>query len=408
MKLPHLHPERKLVCSMKDNITKLLGLEDVIVKNIEENEREIEIYIELPRKAHECPCCGRKTDSIHDYRMQRIRDCPAFGKPVYLFLRKRRYICRECGKRFYERNSFLPRYYRRTQREIIAIINSFRELVSAKHISVEHGISVSTALRYFDLVSYGTLKLPRVLSMDEFRGNAGGEKFQTILTDAENHKVLDILPNRKSHDLIKFLLKFPREERLKVEYVVMDMSTTFYGVAQTCFPQATIVADRYHVVRQAAWAMENVRKDRQKKLSPEWRRYFKRSRYLLNKAPERLSEEESDKLRVLLGISTDLECAYKLKNGFRELMRSPDSNTGKRLLADWVYFAESSGLKEFSSCTKAIHNWSSEILASFDCPYSNGYTEGCNNKTKVLKRVCFGVRSFARLRNRILHCAGGT
>lgn len=408
MKLLHPHPERKLVCSMKDNITKLLGLEDVIVKKIEEAESEIEISIELPRKAHECPCCGGKTDRIHDYRRQRIRDCQAFGKPVYLSLKKRRYICRECGKRFYERNGFLPRYHRRTQREIAAIISGFRELVSAKHISVEHGISVNTALRYFDLVSYGTCKLPRVLSMDEFKGNADGEKFQTILTDAENHKVLDILPNRKSHDLIEFFLKFPREERLKVEYVVMDMSTIFYSVAQTCFPKATVVADRYHVVRQAAWAMENVRKDRQKKLSPEWRRYCKRSRYLLNKAPEKLSEEESDKLRVLLGISTDLEYAYKLKNSFRELMRSPDSNTGKRLLADWVYFAESSGLKEFSSCTKAVHNWSGEILASFDCPYSNGYTEGCNNKTKVLKRVCFGVRSFARLRNRILLCAAGT
>ena len=145
--------------------------------------------------------------------------------------------------------------------------------------------------------------------------------------------------------------------------------------------------------------MENVRKDRQKKLSPEWRRYCKRSRYLLNKAPEKLSEEESDKLRVLLGISSDLEYAYKLKNGFRELMRSPDSITGKRLLADWVCFAEASGLKAFSSCTKAVHNWSCEIFASFDCPYSNGYTEGCNNKTMVLKRVCFGMRSFACLRN---------
>ena len=220
MKLPH--PHRKEACMLY--------------------ERELEIYIELPLKSHECPCCGRKTDRIHDYRIQRIRDCPAFGKPVYLFLKKRRYVCRECGKRFYEKTGFLPRYYRRTQREIVAIISSFRELVSAKHISTEHGISVSTELRYFNLVSYGTFKLPRVLSMDEFKGNAGGEKFQTILTDAENHKVLDILPSRKSHDLIKFFLKFPREEGLKVEYVVIDMSTVFYIVAQTCFPKATVVA----------------------------------------------------------------------------------------------------------------------------------------------------------------------
>lgn len=390
---------------MKDNISKLLGLEDVIVKNVEENEKELEIEIELPRKAHKCPCCGSETDRIHDYRRQRIRDCSAFGRPVCLSLRKRRYVCRECGKRFYENNTFLPRYYRRTQREIIAIIDSFRELVSAKHISVEHGISVSTALRYFDLVSYGALKLPKVLSMDEFKGNAGGEKFQTILTDAENHKVLDILPNRKSHDLINFFLKYPREDRLKVEYVVMDMSSIYYNVAQTCFPNATIVADRYHVVRQATWAMENVRKDRQKKLSPEWRKYCKRSRYLLNKAPENLSEEDKDKLRVILGTSSDLEHAYTLKNNFRELMHSPDSSTGKTLLAEWICLAEASGLKEFSACTRAAHNWSSEILASFDCPYSNGFTEGCNNKTKVLKRVCFGMRNFTRFRNRILHCS---
>ena len=90
--------------------------------------------------------------------------------------------------------------------------------------------------------------------------------------------------------------------------------------------------------------------------------------------PKKLSEEVSDKLRVILGISSDLEYAYKLKNDLRELMRSCDYNAGKRLLADWVYFAESSGLKEFSSCAKAIHNWSNEILASFDCPNSNGYT----------------------------------
>jgi transposase len=38
-----------------------------------------------------------------------------------------------------------------------------------------------------------------------------------------------------------------------------------------------------------------------------------------------------------------------------------------------------------------------------DVPWSNGFTEGCNNKIKVLKRICFGVRNFRRFRNRILH-----
>ena len=72
--------------------------------------------------------------------------------------------------------------------------------------------------------------------------------------------------------MIQYFLKFPRKERLKVQYVVMDMSSLFYGVAKACFPNAKIVADRYHVVCQANWAMENVRKRVQKTLSAEWRK----------------------------------------------------------------------------------------------------------------------------------------
>jgi transposase len=73
------------------------------------------------------------------------------------------------------------------------------------------------------------------------------------------------------------------------------------------------------------------------------------------------------------------------------------------LLSQWLLDAENSGLSEFRSCITAYQNWSEEILNSLDVPWSNGFTEGCNNKTKVLKRVCFGVRNFARFRNRILH-----
>lgn len=393
---------------MKDNTTTLLGLKDVIVKNVEETAESIHIEIELSRHPHKCPCCGKTTDRIHDYRRQIVKDSSAFGKQVYLHLRKRRYVCTQCGKSFHEFNSFLPRYYRSTQRKILNVIHSFRETVSAAHIAKENDISVSTAIRYFKLVQYGSYTLPRVLSLDEFKGNAEGEKFQTIITDAEHHIVLDVFKNRKSSDLIQYFLRFPRKERLKVQYVVMDMSSLFYGVAKTCFPNAKIVADRYHVVRQANWAMENVRKRVQKTLSVEWRKYFKRSRFLLYKNPVKLSPDEKDRLRVILGISSDLEYAYILKNSFAELMHSDSSTIGKQRLSEWVYTAESARLKEFDACTKAVHNWSDEILNSFDCVYTNGFTEGCNNKIKVIKRVSFGVRNFDYFRNRILHCTSLT
>jgi len=85
---------------------KLLGLEEVLIKKVFNNTKTLSIMIELPRKIHICPCCQNKTDKIHDYRNQVIKDIPAFGKPTILILRKRRYICPDCGKRFFEKNTW--------------------------------------------------------------------------------------------------------------------------------------------------------------------------------------------------------------------------------------------------------------------------------------------------------------
>lgn len=387
----------------EDNTAKLLGLEDVIVKNVWDEGQEKHIKIELPRRRHNCPCCGAETDQIHDYRIQKIRDISSFGKNVYLHLRKRRYVCNSCGKRFYEENSFLPRYHRMTGRKNARIIEDFRDTVSASYIAKKHNISVSTALRYFNLVSYSCKKLPEVLSIDEFKGDTDGEKYQTILTDSRNRKIMDILPNRKESDLICYFRQFKNREEVK--YFIMDMNPHFREVAEICFPKATIVIDRYHVTRQVIWALERVRKEVQKHLSVEWRRFCKHYKALLNKPPQKLTDEERQKLRIILGLSTRLEQAYYLKNDFLFLMHSPNSELAEELLSDWIVRAESAHLPEFYECTRAIHNWSKYILNSFDVPYTNGYTEGCNNKTKVLKRVSYGVRNFARFRNRILHCA---
>jgi transposase len=380
----------------------LLNLEDAIITKVKNTEDAVHIFLELPRRKHRCPCCGTATDRIHDYREQIVRDTP-LGRDTYLHLRKRRYRCLACGKRFFEENHFLPRYYRVTNRLVAAVLNEFRGLSSATRIAKRYNISVNTALRYFDQISYGQKALPQVLSIDEFKGNTNGEKYQTIVTDPENHKVLDILPNRFEGDLIRYFRQFP--ERTQVEYFVTDMNPHFKAVAKACFPQAKIIADRYHVTRQVIWAMERVRKAEQNRLSKEFRRYFKRSRGLLNKSISKLSEEDMDRLTIMFQISPRLATAYRLKNKFLEIMHTNSSEAARPMLADWLYEVENLGLDEFNSCVTAYRNWATEILNSLDVPWSNGFTEGCNNKTKVLKRVSFGVQRFDRFRNRILHCA---
>ena len=104
--------------------------------------------------------------------------------------------------------------------------------------------------------------LPEVLSIDEFKGNAGGEKFQAIFTDLVHHKVLDILPSRTQTRIAEYIRSF--KNRKQVKYFIMDMNRAYLDVALTYLPNATIVIDKFHVVRYITWALENVRKRIQK------------------------------------------------------------------------------------------------------------------------------------------------
>ena len=384
----------------QDYTVKLLNLEDVIITNVENISEQLHISIELPRRKHICPVCGAQTDRVHDYRMQTIKDIP-LARGTFLHLRKRRYRC-SCGKRFFEKNTFLPRYYRVTSRLVTEIIFAFKKVVSAKEIGCRYHVSAVTAMRYFKLFNKKLTRLPEVISLDEFKGNSGGQKYNSIVVDPKEKKVLDILPNRFESDLVRYFSQFTNKKDVKC--FVCDMNPHFRQVAKICFPNAAVVADKYHVIRQAYWAMEKVRKNEQSKLPDRHRKYFKRSRNLLMKRPEKLTEEEMDRLALMFEMAPRLADAYRLKNEFLTVIRSKSSDEGKQRLADWLFSVEVMDLPEFYDCANAYRNWFQEILNSMDVPWTNGYIEGCNNKTKVLKRVSYGMRNFNNFRKRILFC----
>ena len=385
---------------MKDYTAEFLNLEDVIITNVENISDQLHISIELPRRKHICPCCGAVTDRVHDYRMQVIKDVP-MARDTFLHLRKRRYRC-TCGKRFFERNTFLPRYYRVTSRLVTEIIFAFKKVVSAKEIGCRFNVSGITAMRYFQYYNHKPTVLPEVISLDEFKGNSGGQKYNSIVADPSGRKVLDILPDRFENNLVKYFSQF--KSKSNVKYFVCDMNPHFRQVAKICFPQATIVADKYHVIRQAYWAMERVRKNEQNKLPKRHRKYFKKSRHLLTKPMEKLTDDEMYQLALMFEIAPRLADAYRIKNDFLSVIRSKSAVEGKKALADWLLSVEVMDLPEFHDCSKAHHNWFNEIINSLDVPWTNGFIEGCNNKTKVLKRVSYGMRNFNNFRKRILFC----
>lgn len=385
----------------RDCIGKLLQLKDVIVTNIECSGRDIHIHLRMEQRLHYCPVCGTITGKVHDYRTQIVRDVSICGYNTILHLRKRRHVCPDCGKRFDEHIDFLPRYRQFTNRVNLQVHRQLKECRSIKSIAKDNNMSPPTAAKLVNEIDFKTRNLPEVLAIDEFKGNAEGEKFQCILADPKNRRIVDVLPTRR-HEMIRhYLLGY--NNRKDVRFVVMDMTGGYRKLMKELFPQAKIIVDKYHYVRQITYAIERVRVEEQKRLSGTWRRYFKKSKYLLLKDTERLTTEDRIQLENLFRISEPLRKAYALKQQFEYVKASTSCEEAAKRLSKWILDAQSSKLIDFMKVSLTYQNWSKEILNSFEYPYTNGYIEGCNNRIKVLKRVSFGMPRFARFRRRIMH-----
>ena len=390
--------------SGKEYTTELLKLEDAQIERMEETEEEIILQISLKRKMHNCPRCKAETDQVHDYRIRAVRDLSIRGKPLKLLYRRRRYFCPSCGKRFSEACAFLGKYQRFTYQVTERIMQLLHHRWSMKDIARDTRTSVSGVARCLALYPQGKPReLPRVLSFDEFKGNANGERFQCILTAPEERRILDILPDRRGSTIQSYLRSF--SNRQDVQYVVMDMNQGYRDIARAFFPQAKIVIDRFHVARYCTWAMDDVRRAVQKHLLPASRKHFKRSRRLLIARRALLSEEDRAAVDVMLHFSERLYQAYALKELFFQFMDAKSSSTAAELLSKWFDAYDRLQLPEFSPCRRMLKNWKPYILNAFDCPYSNAFTEGCNNAIKALKRVAFGFRHFSNFRARILQAS---
>ncbi len=402
LKLNH-HKIIKGVKQVQNNITTLLlGIQDVEVTAVLEERRLITIDCK-PVHDRVCPHCGSTHAWVHDHREQVLRDAPMRRKHVLLRVKKTRYDCKDCGARFEAPLSFAAKGKQMTKRLIAYVVDAFRDIRSVSELAREVGISTTSIFRIVACLFVPRQRLPRVFCIDEFKGDSGGSKYQTTLADGEAHRIIDILPTRYGKDLAAYFSSIDRAERRGVEIFVSDMCGTFKGVRETFFPQSTHVIDRYHFIRQVHWALENVRKREQKRMTATERKWFKRSRSLLKKPAKDLTEAEKSLVATMLEKSDAIRTAYVLKEGFYTYVLSQkDKETASVALSKWMEEAKKGGQREWRYCLRAYTNWFEEITNSFDYPWSNGYVEGTHNKIKTVKRVAFGMQNFHHFRTKLL------
>ena len=95
------------------------------------------------------------------------------------------------------------------------------------------------------------------MSWDEFGFKKGDLVF--IAQNYETNELITILDNRRQTTIRNYFLKYPLEDRQKVQFITMDMSGAYIPLARRLFPNAKIVLDRFHIIQHLGRAFLKTR-----------------------------------------------------------------------------------------------------------------------------------------------------
>jgi transposase len=336
-----------------------------------------------------------------------VKDSPLRGRHVALHVRKRRFSCRNCNKVFTEPVPGVRKGARCTERYCRSLLWACEHFSDLKAVRDTYRCSYAflyqTLYRHLELERRKRLyPWPKTVGIDEhfFRRNRllGVRDFVSVIVDFKGRRVMEVVDGKRSIDLETALADIPGREN--VHWVVLDMCDPFRNFARGFFPNAKLVADKFHVLRLLSPAINR----RRKEITGD-RRSLPVRRLLLRNGFD-LTHAQRWALRTWLARYPELRELYEYKEALHAFYRMRGGERAKRALTVLTDRMASSALPEIQTLRRTLMRWRREVLGYFWCRLTNGPTEGFNNKAKVVKRRGYGYRSFRNYRLRLLNaCA---
>ena len=417
-----------------NEVKKLLGLEDKNMKILSVEEEKAKgktikiVNVISTNEKVKCPICNKYTRSVHDYlKPINSKYLKMAEYECYLRIKRKRFICRKCNKRIIEDVGIISKGRNisnaleiKIRKDLLKTCYSIKDIAENNNVSPDKVRNI--LLEVMNDYPENVKTLPDVISFDEFKADTDEGKYAFIMNDPIGKRTLDILPNRKKDYLISYFTKV--ENRSNVKYVISDMYEPYLLVTKAMFKNAKYVVDRFHYIEYVMNAVDEIRIRLQKTFgynSKEYkllknkknvsllRKYYNDINwYVYTKRYEHGRQVEKlpiDILNELLNIDDELNRGYQLKELFLDIIRhdlTPEE--AKVELGNWIDLCNGSNINEFIEASKTINNWLEYICNSFiDKRFSNGYTEGLNNKIKVIKRTAYGFRNFKFFRLRLMY-----
>jgi transposase len=377
---------------------------------------ELILTVESTLMSTSCRRCGRAITEPHGMDKPRLlRHLPILGRVVYLRIRPKRFRCPWCDDHptttqtldWYDPNALHTKAYERHL--IVQLVNSTLTDVEAKEDVTSDALLGILDRWVAKTVDWDALSPFSTLGIDEIALLKGHRDFVALIsaqTASGDLHVLAVLPDRLKATVAAWLRSIPEAIRARITTVCTDIWEGYITAVQEVLPDATIVIDRFHMARHYRDAVDALRKQEVRRLKQELpkdaRDDLKHTLWPFRKRSADLDDAEQERLATLLAYSPALQQAYTLREQLTSIFDTARSKKdGLRRIRYWRQRVVRSGLSCFDAFLKLLDTWQDLIANYFINRQSSGFVEGLNNKLKVLKRRCYGLRNVVRLFQRL-------
>ncbi len=353
--------------------------------------------IERRPETYRCVACGSEAVWREGVIVRRFRSVPIGCKRVELEARIPRLACLDCGVTRQAVIGFAaPRrtYTKAFARYVLVLSRHMTIKDVARHLGVSWDVVKEIQKKYLQK-RFAKPKLKHLtrIAIDEI-STGKGHRYVTIVMDLKSGAVVYVGQGKGGDALTAFWRRL-RASHAKIEAVATDMSPAYIDAVTTHLPHATLVFDRFHVIKLYNDKLSDLRRAMFRELKDSMQKQvLKGVRWLLLKRPENLdpARQEPNRLKEALRLNEPLAIAYQLKEELNEIWEQEDQETAQALLMDWIVYAESTGIRMLQQFAKTLRFHAFGILDWYDYPISTGPLEGTNNKIKTMKRQAYGFR----------------
>ena len=228
--------------------------------------------------------------------------------------------------------------------------------------------------------------------------------------------MIAVVKGTKSQDIIDVLNKIPLEKRKLVNEITLDMANNMQLASRMCFPESSLVTDRFHVVKLVMEALQHLRikyrweeiekenqaiktaKEQNIKYIPfildnddSPKQLLARSRYIIAKKPNEWTENQKIRAELLFRNYPFLHQAYKHTLEFRNIYEETSKEIAREKMTNWIQKTKQLNMNVFNTAANSLNYHLETILNFFKNRHTNANAESFNSKIKLFRANQRGV-----------------